>query len=217
MASSRSQRVHVAGFSWPFDRPRGRPRSDEPRSFFEKTLLFFGNQPAIQSPSQDILQETPQIFLKSTRSPERMPSEFFAKKPLHFSKIDPCSTNPLTIFYENLLGFFSNQHTVQLWLYLFFQKKNVWPVHRAHGRARKTSMIGIHMQKMIPHPTTPMVFMWNPPQSYVFPLPFLQSMGMGTKTYFHPSKIYIHNTGSRRQQKKTPKLPDSDILCQYNE
>ena len=127
---------HVAGFSWPFDRPRGRPRSGEPRSFFEKTLLLFGNQPAIQSPSQDILQETPQIFLKSTRSPERMPSGFFAKKPLPFPKIDPCSTNALTIFYENLLEFFSNQHTIQLWLYLFFSKKRLVSAPRAWARPK---------------------------------------------------------------------------------
>ena len=143
MASTRSEVVHVVCFSWPFDRPRGRPRSGEPRSFFKKTLPFSENQPVFQSSSQDILQKnTSDYFEINPQSRTDGLRVFFSKKPLSLSKISPCSTNPLIIFYANLLGFFSNQHTGQLCLYLFFSKKNVWPVARAHGRARRTSRKG---------------------------------------------------------------------------
>ena len=102
---------HVAGHSRPFDRPHRRPRSGEARSFYEKPLMFLGNQPALQRPSQNILQITPQIIFKSTRSPERMSSGFFAKKPFLLSKINPHSRDTLSDFFENLLRFFSNRNT----------------------------------------------------------------------------------------------------------
>ena len=82
VANTRSEAVHVVCFSWPFDRPRGRPRSDEPRSFFEKTLLFFGNQPAIQSPSQDILQQLLRFFWNQPAVQNGwLPVFFFKKNP----------------------------------------------------------------------------------------------------------------------------------------
>ena len=140
MASSRSQRVHVAGFSWPFDRPRGRLRSGEPRSFFEKTLLLFGNQPAIQSPSQDILQETPQIFLKSTRSPERMPSGFFAKKTLTFSENRPVLHKPSHHFLRKPPRIFlKSTYSPTLIISFFFQKKRLASAPRAWARPKDSS------------------------------------------------------------------------------
>ena len=90
-----------------FDWPHRRFRSGEAWSFYEKPLMFLGNQPALQRPSQNILQITPQIIFKSTRSPERMSSGFFAKKPFLLSKINPHSKDTLSDFFENLLRFFS--------------------------------------------------------------------------------------------------------------
>jgi len=129
---------HVA---WPFDWPHRRPRSSEAWLFYEKPLIFLGNQPVLQRLSQNILQITPQIIFKSTRSPERMSSGFFAKKPFLLSKINPHSRDTLSDFFENLLKFFSNRNTGPPWLYLFFPKKYMWPVARAHGRARRTSHV----------------------------------------------------------------------------
>ena len=131
VANTRSEAVHVVCFSWPFDRPCGRSRSSEPRSFFKKTLLFFENQSVLQSPSQDILQKTPQIILKSTRGPERMAAGFFfQKKPLSLSKISPRSTNPLIFFAQTSSDFSQINIQANFNYIFFFSKKNVWPVAR---------------------------------------------------------------------------------------
>ena len=144
MVSSRSQRVHVVVNSWPFDRPRGRPRSDEPRSFFEKTLLFFGNQPRSPSPSQDILQKIPRIILKSTRSPERMASGFFFQKNPYLCRKSTRAPQTLSIFFAKTSSNFPQINIQDNFDYIFFSpKKYVWPVARAHGRARGTSRIGV--------------------------------------------------------------------------
>jgi len=123
VASSLSQRVHVAVISWPFDRPRGQSRSGEPRSFNEKPLSVFGNQPALQTSSQNFLQKTPYVISKSTRSSERMRTGLFAKKTSTLSKFNPRSIDTLIIFCENILWFFSNKKTVHLSLFLFFSPK----------------------------------------------------------------------------------------------
>ena len=145
MASSRSQRVHVAGFSWPFDRPRGWARSGEPRSFFKKTLLLFGNQPTIQSPSQDILQETPQIFLKSTRSPERMPSGFFAKKPYLFRK-STRAPQTLSPFFAKTSSDFSQINIQSNFNYIFFFQKKMFGQCTARMGAPER-LVGFDRQK----------------------------------------------------------------------
>ena len=127
VATGRPQGGHVVGFSWPFDRPRGRSRSGELRSFYEKPLSVFGNQPALQTSSQIFLQKTPHVISKSTRSPERMHTGLFEKKTCTLSKFNPRSIDTLIIFCENILWFLSNQKTVHLSLFLFFsQKKNMW-------------------------------------------------------------------------------------------
>jgi len=93
--------------------------------------------------------------------PDRASRGHFSKKPFYFSEINPRSRVPLRIFCKKLLRFFWNQPAVQkpshrflrkppqIFLKLiysptliipFFPKKNVWPLDRAHGRARKTSI-----------------------------------------------------------------------------
>ena len=63
---------HVTGFARPFDRARGRPRSGDPRSFYEKPLQLFGNQPALE-----------------------VLSEYFAKSTSDYFEINPASLLPL--------------------------------------------------------------------------------------------------------------------------
>ena len=96
---------HVTGFSWPFDRTRGRPRSGEPRSFFEKLLRCFENQPALQRPSQYILQKTPQIISKLTRTPDRMSAVFLQKRPSLYWKSTRAPETLSTIFSKNSSDF----------------------------------------------------------------------------------------------------------------
>jgi hypothetical protein len=103
--------------------------------FCKEALLFFENQPVLHKPSQYILRKPPQIFSKSTRSPDQMGSYFFAKKPFPLSKINPCCRDPLNIFCGNLLRFFSNQPTVRLWLYLFFLK--IATTSKLHSKSQK--------------------------------------------------------------------------------
>ena len=141
VATAWPQGGHVAGFSRPFDRPRGRPRSGEPRLFYEnpfkfleinprsrrplrnfykKRLVLFPNQRSVQTGWALVcLQKRPPLYRKSTRAPQTL-SPFFAKTSSDFSqiKIQPNFD------------------------YIFFSsKKYVWPVDRAHGRARKTSVL----------------------------------------------------------------------------
>jgi len=61
---------HVAGCSRPSDRPGGRPRSCFPLSFCKKkTSNLREINPRSKFLSQKILQKSPQLFSKSTRSP----------------------------------------------------------------------------------------------------------------------------------------------------
>ena len=90
------------------------------RIFCKKLLGLFENQPAVQNGwLPDFLQKNPYLFRKSTCTPQTL-SPFFAKTSSDFSQIN-IQSNFNYIF--------------------FFQKKNVWPVHRAHRRARKTSTL----------------------------------------------------------------------------
>ena len=138
MASSLSRRVHVAVISWPFDRPCGRFRSGEPRSFYEKTLSVFENQPALQTSSQNFLQKTPRIISKSTLSPDRMGTVLFAKKTSTLSKINSRSPDTHRFLRKHPQIFLKSKYNLTLIIF-FFSKKYVWPVDHVHGRARKTS------------------------------------------------------------------------------
>ena len=76
----------------------------------------------------------------------------FCKKTLTFSKNRPVLHKPSHRFLRKppriflkstysptlIIPFFPIQSNFD---YTFFSKKNVWPMHRAHGRARKTSSI----------------------------------------------------------------------------
>ena len=128
---------HVAGRSRPFDRPHRRPRSGEARSFYEKPLMFLGNQPALQRPSQNILQITPQIIFKSTRSPERMSSGFFCKKTLPFIKNQPALQRHSQRFFRKPPQIFlKSKYRPPLIISFFFQKIRVASGPRAWARPK---------------------------------------------------------------------------------
>ena len=110
-----------------------------------------------------IFRKNPSAFQKSTRDPESL-SGYFARNSSDFFEINPQSrTDALRVFLQKkpylfrkstrapqtLSPFFAktssdfSQINIQFnFDYIFFsQKKNVWPVHREHGRARKTSTL----------------------------------------------------------------------------
>jgi hypothetical protein len=69
--------------------------------------------------------------------PDRADHGFFAKKPFCFSKINPRSTSPLSIFCENHLRFFRNQPVVQIGWAPGFLQKNPF-LYRKSTRAAET-------------------------------------------------------------------------------
>ena len=86
--------------------------------FTKKRLVLFPNQRSVRTGWALVcLQKRPPLYRKSTRAPQTL-SPFFAKTSSDFSQIK-IQPNFDYIF--------------------FFSKKYVWPVDRAHGRARKTS------------------------------------------------------------------------------
>ena len=109
-----------------------------------------------------ILRKTPYVFGKSTRAPEAL-SEYFANNTSDNFQINPQSrTDELRIFCKKTLPFIKNQPALQRHsqrffrkppqiflkakyrpplIISFFPKKCVWPVARAHGRARRTSLL----------------------------------------------------------------------------
>jgi len=93
--------------------------------YFARNSDFFEINPQSRTDALRVfLQKNPYLFRKSTRAPQTL-SPIFAKTSSDFSQI-------------NIQSNFD---------YIFFsKKKNVWPVHRAHGRARKTSLLINHMQ-----------------------------------------------------------------------
>jgi len=139
VASTRAQAVHVVCFSWPFDRPCGRPRSAEPRSFFKKTLLFSGNQPALQSPSQDIFKKHLRLFWNQPAVQNGWLPVFFFKKTLIFVENQPALHKPSHYFLRKPPRIFLKSTYRPTLIISFFSQKNVRPVARAHGRARRTS------------------------------------------------------------------------------
>ena len=104
----------------PFYFSENNPRSKAPpRIFCKKLLILFGNQPAVQN-------GWPPGFLQKT---------------LIFLENQPALHKPLTIFAKPSSDF--SQINIQAnFDYIFFPtKKYVWPVDRAHGRARITSIV----------------------------------------------------------------------------
>ena len=95
------------------------PHSRRPlRIFYKKRLVLFSNQRSVQNGWALVcLQKRPPLYRKSNRAPQTL-SPFFAKTSSDFSQIK-IQPNFDYIF--------------------FFSKTYVWPVDRAHGRARKTS------------------------------------------------------------------------------
>ena len=108
-----------------------------------------------------VLRKTPLSFRKSTRAPDAL-SEFFTKnasyyfqinaqsrpdghwfvckKDLHFSENQLALPRHSRCFFAKTSSDFSQIEIQPNFDYIFFSsKKYVWPVDRAHGRARKTS------------------------------------------------------------------------------
>ena len=110
-----------------------------------------------------VLRKTPLSFRKSTHAPDVL-SEFFTKnasyyfqinaqsrpdghwfvckKDLHFSENQLALPRHSRRFFAKTSSDFSQIEIQPNFDYIFFpSKKYVWPVDRAHGRARKTSNI----------------------------------------------------------------------------
>ena len=113
---------------------------------FRKNPSLFVDQPAIQSLSQDILQETPQIFLKSTRSPERMPSGFFCKKTLTFSENRPVLHKLSHHFLRKPPRIFLKSTYSPTLIISFFSQKKTFGQCTAHMGAPERLVHNIHQR-----------------------------------------------------------------------
>ena len=144
-------------------KPAPKPRADSVPRHQLFAAVRSGARTAQIGRSAVILQKTPSIFRKSTRAPEAV-SEYFAKNTSDYFQINPQSRmDGLRVFCKKDLHFIENlpalqRHSQQflrkppqiflkskyrpsLIIFFFSKKKYVWPVARAHGRARRTSKV----------------------------------------------------------------------------
>ena len=121
----------------PAFRGRSIGRADGPdrasRGRFTKNSFKFSEiNPRSRRPLRFFYKKTSRIISKSTLSPDRMGTGLFAKKTSH------------RFLRKHHQIFLKSKYSPTLIISFFSLKKYVWPVDRAHRRAKKTSSLKKH-------------------------------------------------------------------------